>query len=77
MRYLLAATLATIGAAEAQVASTGRVATLARAAMARTGARGLAIAVVDRGRLVSAQAFGVRNAKGAPAMPTQSCTARR
>lgn len=43
-----------------------RTAAAARAAMAKTGAKGLAIAVVDRGRVVSAQAFGARNAAGDP-----------
>lgn len=35
-------------------------------AMAATGARGLAIAVIDDGRVVSAKAYGARNAKGDP-----------
>lgn len=38
----------------------------ARAAMQRTGAQGLALAVIERGRPVSVQAWGVRNAKGEP-----------
>ena len=38
----------------------------ARAAMATSGARGLAIAVIDRGRVSSVQAFGDRNAAGDP-----------
>jgi CubicO group peptidase (beta-lactamase class C family) len=42
------------------------VATIAREAMAETGARGLAIAVIDDGRVASVQAFGSRNAKGDP-----------
>jgi CubicO group peptidase (beta-lactamase class C family) len=46
-----------------------QIAALARQAMATTGARGLAIATVANGRLVSAQAFGVRNAAGAPLTP--------
>ncbi|MBQ0930094.1 beta-lactamase family protein [Ideonella sp. 4Y16] len=37
-----------------------------RQAMAATGARGLALAVVDRGQVVFTQAYGVRNAHGAP-----------
>lgn len=37
-----------------------------RAAMAGTGARGLAIAVVDAGRVAHVASFGVRNAAGAP-----------
>lgn len=39
---------------------------LARTAMRDTGAKGLAIAVITQGRVKSAQAFGVRNAKGEP-----------
>jgi len=35
-------------------------------AMAATGAKGLAIAVVDDGRVVAARAYGARNAKGEP-----------
>lgn len=38
----------------------------AAAAMKQTGARGLAIAVIDRGRVKSVQAFGDRNAAGDP-----------
>ena len=34
--------------------------------MAKTGARGLAIAVIDDGKIASVQAFGERNAKGEP-----------
>lgn len=37
-----------------------------RAAMAKTGARGLAIAVVERGRPVFIRSYGARNAAGAP-----------
>ena len=36
-----------------------------RAAMTKTGARGLAIAVVERGRPVFVHSYGVRNARGA------------
>ncbi|MHA6723486.1 serine hydrolase domain-containing protein [Sphingomonas sp. RS2018] len=38
----------------------------ARAAMARTGAKGLAVAVVDRGRVTAVRTYGARNAAGAP-----------
>jgi len=38
----------------------------AKAAMARTGARGLAIAVIDKGQVAYVQAYGARNAKGDP-----------
>ena len=42
---------------------------IAKKAMADTGARGLAIAVIDRGRVKSVQTFGERNAKGDPLTP--------
>mgnify|MGYP003576657777 CR=1 FL=1 len=45
------------------------IARTALQAMTATGARGLAIAVVDRGKVVSVQAFGERNAKGDPLTP--------
>lgn len=41
----------------------------ARQVMAETGARGIAIAVVDRGRVRSVQSFGERNARGDPLTP--------
>jgi CubicO group peptidase (beta-lactamase class C family) len=34
--------------------------------MARTGAKGLAVAVIDRGKVVYVHAYGMRNAKGDP-----------
>lgn len=37
--------------------------------MQATGARGLPIAVIDDGRVVSAEACGVRNARGEPLLP--------
>ena len=46
--------------------NTSGVAELAKAAMAETGAKGLAVAVIDYGRVTSVQAFGDRNAKGDP-----------
>ena len=45
------------------------IAQTAKKAMAATGARGLAIATIDRGKVVSVQAFGERNAKGEPLTP--------
>jgi len=42
------------------------IATAANRAMTETGAKGLAIAVIDQGRVVSVRAFGARNAKGDP-----------
>ena len=50
----------------AKVPDATRVAALARSAMAETGARGLAVAVIDEDRVASVQAFGERNAKGEP-----------
>jgi len=45
------------------------IAQTARQAMTATGARGLAIATIDKGKVVSVQAFGERNAKGDPLTP--------
>ncbi len=45
------------------------IAVTARQAMTATGSRGLAIAVIDKGKVVSVQAFGERNAKGDPLTP--------
>ncbi len=47
-----------------KVPNAGKVAVLAKQAMAETGARGLAVAVIDEGRISSIQAFGERNARG-------------
>lgn len=68
MRGLMVAlTLLAMGSsAAAKVPDAGRVAALARNAMAETGAKGLAVAVIDDGRIASVQAFGLRNAKGDP-----------
>ena len=60
------ALLAYASPANAQVPGEGRIAVLARSAMAETGANGLAVAVIDGGRIASVQAFGRRNAKGDP-----------
>lgn len=38
----------------------------ALAAMEQTGAKGLAIAIIDQGQVASVRAYGVRNAKGDP-----------
>jgi CubicO group peptidase (beta-lactamase class C family) len=56
-------------AAAHAVPRTAAIAETAREAMAKTGARGLAIAVIDQGKVVSVQAFGERNAKGDPLTP--------
>ena len=52
--------------AAAALPSKARVAVLAGEAMHATGAKGLAIAVIDNGRVVSVQALGARNANGDP-----------
>jgi CubicO group peptidase (beta-lactamase class C family) len=59
--------LALLGAAP--VPGADAVATAARAALARTGARGLAVAVIAGGQVRSVQAFGQRNLKGDPLTP--------
>jgi CubicO group peptidase (beta-lactamase class C family) len=45
------------------------IAGTAQQAMTATGARGLAIATIDKGKVVSVQAFGERNARGDPLTP--------
>ncbi|MDQ3483614.1 MAG: beta-lactamase family protein [Pseudomonadota bacterium] len=60
----LMASVAGAGDATRPVADARAVETAARAAMAQTGARGLAIAVIDQGEIASVQAFGERDAKG-------------
>ena len=52
--------------ASAKLPGPKEVETHARRAMAETGAKGLAIGLIDQGRVVSAQAFGDRNTKGEP-----------
>lgn len=68
MRVLaLGLALLTMGSmAAAKVPDAERVAAFAKGAMADTGARGLAVAVIDNGRIASVQAFGARNANGEP-----------
>lgn len=48
------------------VADAATIAAAAKRAMTETGAQGLAIAVIDRGRVASVHAFGKRNAAGDP-----------
>lgn len=71
MRKTLAALL--VGAimmgrvAEARpIADETAIANAAGKAMAATGAKGLAIALIDKGRVKSVQTFGLRNAQGDP-----------
>ncbi|HEV2043842.1 MAG TPA: serine hydrolase domain-containing protein [Sphingomicrobium sp.] len=64
---IIAGAAAVIAApAAAALPSKARVASLAGEAMTATGAKGLAIAVIDNGQIASVQAFGARNAKGDP-----------
>lgn len=71
MRWVAAA-LALLGLvqpAAAKVPSAAQVRSLALEAMTQTGAKGLAVAVIDNGRVNSVQTFGSRNAKGEPLTP--------
>ncbi|QSQ25309.1 beta-lactamase family protein [Pyxidicoccus parkwayensis] len=51
---------------ESPAPSTAALDAEAARAMAATGAKGLAIAVIDDGRVVATRAYGARNAKGEP-----------
>ena len=51
------------------VANAATIAQAAGRAMAQTGSQGLAIAVIEQGRVRSVQAFGHRNARGEPLTP--------
>jgi len=64
MRVALA--IAAMMAMTTAPASAKSMASAARRAMAETQANGLAIAVIDHGRVISVEAFGRRNAKGDP-----------
>lgn len=66
IKLLALALMALASPSEARMPNASGVAELAKAAMVETGAKGLAIAVIDDGRATSAQAFGDRNAKGDP-----------
>ena len=63
---LLAALGCTQGLAAQALPSGARIDGEVRALMARTGARGMAVAVVDHGRVAYVRAYGVRNASGDP-----------
>lgn len=58
------AALSLAGGAMAQESAT--LDSAAREAMVQTGAKGLAIAVIDGGQVASVRAYGVRNAEGDP-----------
>jgi len=62
----VAAAIMAVMAMTATPADAKGMAAAARRAMADTHANGLAIAVIDHGRVASVEAFGKRNAKGDP-----------
>lgn len=66
MRAILAALVMIGTTAPARVPDAQRVAVLAGEAMRDAKARGLAVAVIEDGKVASVQAFGERNAKGEP-----------
>lgn len=55
--------------AAAPVPHPAAIARAAQQTMADTGAKGMAIAIVDQGRVVSVQSFGLRNDRGDPLTP--------
>lgn len=61
--------LMTTPAAAKSLPDNAAIAKTARQAMTATGARGLAIATIAKGKVASVQAFGERNAKGDPLTP--------
>jgi CubicO group peptidase (beta-lactamase class C family) len=63
---LYAVLLLTSGASLPGIPGAAAIDARVRAAMAATGANGMAVAVIDDGRVVTVQAYGVRNAKGDP-----------
>src|SRR4029453_12171153 len=66
-KMVLAVGLLALGTpAFAKTPNAAKVAALAKEAMRETKARGLAVAVIDDGKVASVQAFGARNAKGEP-----------
>lgn len=65
MRLGLAGLLALAGGGPAAAKEPGIDAAV-KAAMAETGAKGVAVALIDKGRVVSVKAYGARNAKGEP-----------
>lgn len=62
---VLAACLPSMVAAQA-IPAAAEIDDKVRSVMARTGAQGLAIAVIDKGRPVHVQAYGLRNGRGDP-----------
>lgn len=68
MRFGLAGLLA-LGAAAPAAAKGPDMDAAVQAAMAETGAKGVAVALIDKGKVVSVKAYGARNAKGDPLTP--------
>jgi CubicO group peptidase (beta-lactamase class C family) len=64
MLFALAALFAS--SAQAEPATPASIDAVVRAAMARTGARGLALAVIENGQVGMVRSWGARNAAGAP-----------
>lgn len=62
----LAAVTLTDPAPSPPLPSAQEVSVLAKGAMQRTGAKGLAVAIIDNGEVRSVQAFGIRNPRGEP-----------
>lgn len=71
-RMILAALAVSAQVASAQahpLPTAAHVQRLAEKALTDTGARGIAIAIIDRGEVRSVQSFGERNARGEPLTP--------
>lgn len=66
LRLLLSAVLLTAFAMPARAASPEAIDAAVRAAMARTGAQGLALAVIEDGQVAMVRTWGARNAAGDP-----------
>lgn len=66
MRYWQVALAALAFPALSNAATPGQIEAEVRAAMVRTGAKGMALAVIDGGKPVFVRAWGARNAKGEP-----------
>lgn len=66
---LACVTMAVSATSAAGQPTTDPLGAAARSAMATTGARGIAIATVDNGRVAAVRTFGIRNAAGDPLTP--------
>lgn len=65
-KVIAAGMIATLATAMASPPRPWQISREAHRAMRETGANGLAIAMIDRGKVISVQAFGHRNARGDP-----------